>query len=558
MSRPASIGRASALMGSGTAASRALGLLRSIALAAAIGATGQAADAFAVANKLPNILYQLLAGGALNAVLVPQVVRAYKRRAGQEYVDRLLTLGFAVLAGTTLLLTVAAPLLVLLYADPGNHDQVVLATTFAYWCIPQMFFYGVYGLLGQVLNARESFGPYMWAPVVNNVVAIAGCGLFIAMFGSSSGQAGGWSGAKVAVLAGSATLGIVAQALVLFPALTRAGVRFRLRWGVRGTGLGRAGSVAMWTFAGLGVGQLAFIVQSRIASAAPAEALARVHGVATAQATTGVAGNAAYDYAFLVFILPHSLVTVSLMTALFTRLSAQATDRDRAGVRDTLSTGLRALGLFTIPTTVVVSLLALPVVRLIIWHPRPGEVSAVAGVTVAMMLGLPVLGIWSMCQRVYYAYEDARSMLSPQVVMAVVIVVGTLLGWLLAPPQWWVAVSALSVSLSYVVGTLMALRHVHWLIGGFDGARVLRLHLRATLAAAAALVVGAPLLLLLGAGAQMSLVGAAVRCVVVGGAMVAVYVLVLRAMRVPELEVLAGPVRAVLARFPGRRPGRPD
>jgi len=556
VSRPASIGRASALMGSGTAASRALGLLRSIALAAAIGATGQAADAFAVANKLPNILYQLLAGGALNAVLVPQVVRAYKRRAGQQYVDRLLTLGFTLLAVTTLLLTIAAPLLVLLYADAGNRDQMVLATTFAYWCIPQMFFYGVYGLLGQVLNARESFGPYMWAPVVNNIVAIAGCGLFIVMFGSSS-SADGWSGAKVAVLAGSATLGIVAQALVLFPALTRAGVHFRLRWGVRGTGLGRAGSVAMWTFAGLGVGQLAFIVQSRIASAAP-EAFARAHGLTTAQVTTGVAGNAAYDYAFLVFILPHSLVTVSLMTALFTRLSAQATDRDRVGVRDTLSTGLRALGLFTIPTTVIVGLLALPVVRLIIWHPHPGEIAAVGGVTVAMVLGLPVLGIWSMCQRVYYAYEDARSMLAPQVVMAVVIVVGTLLGWWLTPPQWWVAVSALAVSFSYVIGTFMALRHVHWLIGSFDGARVLRLHLRATLAAVAALVVGVPLLLLLGAGAQMSLVGALLRCVVVGGAMVTVYVLVLRAMHVPELEVLAGPVRSVLARFPGRRPGRPD
>ncbi|WP_263731858.1 murein biosynthesis integral membrane protein MurJ [Cellulomonas sp. SG140] len=556
MSRSPSIGRASALMGSGTAASRVLGLLRSIALAAAIGATGQAADAFAVANKLPNILYQLLAGGALNAVLVPQVVRAYKRRAGQQYVDRLLTLGFAVLAGTTLLLTIAAPLLVLLYADAGNREQMVLATTFAYWCIPQMFFYGVYGLLGQVLNARESFGPYMWAPVVNNIVAIAGCGLFIVMFGSSS-SAGGWSGAKVAVLAGSATLGIVAQALVLFPALTRAGVRFRLRWGVRGTGLGRAGSVAMWTFAGLGVGQLAFIVQSRIASAAP-EAFARAHGLTTVQATTAVAGNAAYDYAFLVFILPHSLVTVSLMTALFTRLSAQATDRDRLGVRDTLSTGLRALGLFTIPTTVIVGLLALPVVRLIIWHPHPGEIAAVGGVTVAMVLGLPVLGIWSMCQRVYYAYEDARSMLAPQIVMAVVIVVGTLLGWLLAPPQWWVAVSALAVSLSYVIGTLMALRHVHWLIGSFDGSRVLRLHLRATLASVAALVVGVPLLLLLGAGAQMSLVAALLKCVVVGGAMVTVYVLVLRAMHVPELEVLAGPVRSVLARFPGRRPGRPD
>src|SRR5690606_3676088 len=74
--------RGAALMASGTAVSRLLGFLRLMVLGVAIGATGQAADAFSVANKLPNVLFMLLAGGVLNAVLVPQVVRAYKRHAG--------------------------------------------------------------------------------------------------------------------------------------------------------------------------------------------------------------------------------------------------------------------------------------------------------------------------------------------------------------------------------------------------------------------------------------------------------------------------------------------
>ncbi len=150
--------RGAALMASGTAASRVLGLLRVMVLAAAIGGTGQAVDAFTVANNLPNILYLLLIGGVLNAILVPQVVRAYKRNAGQEYVDRLLTLGFVVLALVTLVLTLAAPLLVDLYSNFGNAAQDQLAVTFAFWCIPQLFFYGAYGLLGEVLNARGSFG----------------------------------------------------------------------------------------------------------------------------------------------------------------------------------------------------------------------------------------------------------------------------------------------------------------------------------------------------------------------------------------------------------------
>ncbi len=120
MSEPTTGGmrRGAAVMASGTAASRALGFLRAMVLATAIGGTGQAVDAFAVANKLPNILYMLLIGGVLNAILVPQVVRAYKRNAGQEYVDRLLTFGFAVLLGLTVVLTVAAPLLVNALLEP--------------------------------------------------------------------------------------------------------------------------------------------------------------------------------------------------------------------------------------------------------------------------------------------------------------------------------------------------------------------------------------------------------------------------------------------------------
>ena len=112
-------------------------------------------------------------------------------------------------------------------------------------------------------------------------------------------------------------------------------MHYRPRWGLRGSGLGRAGNVATWTLVGLAVGQLGYIVVSRVASQAPGAA-AGARAVACA-APGAVAGNAAYDYAFLIFMLPHSLVTVSLATALFTRLSGQAHDADVDGVRATLS-----------------------------------------------------------------------------------------------------------------------------------------------------------------------------------------------------------------------------
>jgi len=470
--------RGAALMASGTAVSRLLGLLRAVVLVAAIGATGQAADAFAVANKLPNVLYMLLVGGVLNAVLVPQVVRAYKRQVGQEYVDRLLTFGFTVLAGVSLVLTVAAPLLVALYTSPGNAPQRDLAVTFAYWCIPQVFFYGAYALLGQVLNARHSFGPYMWAPVVNNVVSIVGFVVFIVAFDSVPGsgltRAAQWHGGHVALLAGSATLGVIAQATILFPALRRAGVRYQPRWGLRDSGLGRAGAVATWTLVGLGVGQLGYVVVSRVASEAPeaARAAARAAG----EGLRAVAGNAAYDSAFLIFMLPHSLVTVSLATALFTRLAERAHDRDTDGVRASLSSGVRIVGVFTVLATAVIAVLAEPVTRLVMPTERPATVSAVASVVVAMILGLPAFGAWSMAQRVYYAYEDTRGMVPVQAVMAAVVVAGTMLSRAVLPASRWVVGIGVAMSVSYVVGAVVAMRSLGRRLDGADGPRIVALH----------------------------------------------------------------------------------
>jgi len=540
--------RGAALMASGTAVSRLLGLLRAMVLFAAIGATGQAADAFAVANKLPNVMYMLLVGGVLNAVLVPQVVRAYKTHAGQEYVDRLLTFGFVVLGGLTLVLTFAAPLLVQLYARAASQAQMDLALTFAYWCVPQIFFYGVYALLGQVLNARHSFGPYMWAPVVNNVVSIAGFGAFIVAFGSATGSglthATAWGTTQVVLLAGSATLGVAAQALVLFPALRAAGVRYRPRWGLRGTGLGRAGTVATWTLVGLGVGQLGYVIVSRVISAAPG---------AAAQAAD-IPSNAAYDVAFTIFMLPHSLVTVSLATALFTRLAEQAHDGATRAVRASLSYGLRVVGVFTVFAAVVVAVLAVPVTRLILPTANAATTRGVAIVVITMIVGLPAFGAWSMCQRVYFAYEDTRAMVPVQVVMAAVVVVGALVTQLVLPARLVVAGIGAGMSLSYLVGAVVALRHLHQRLHGVDGGRVLRMHLRALIAAVVAGGVGLAVYLVAAWVLPIGFVTALLECALVGTVMLVVYLGMLRVLRVRELDDLLRPMLPRLAAIGPLRP----
>src|SRR5665647_2981818 len=293
------LGRNAAVMAAGTAASRVLGVVRSSLLVAVIATNSFPGNSFNLANTLPNVIYMLIAGGVLNAVLVPQVVRAYRSAQG---------------------------------------DIRTLATLFAFWCIPQVFFYGVYTLLGQVLNARGNFGPYMWAPVFNNIVAIAGLLAFLSAFGkyTEGGPAddlAAWDSGRVTLLAGSATLGVVVQALVLLIPLYRSGFRYRPRWDWRGAGLGTAGRVAGWAFAALVVGQVAIYIVYRVSVGAA--------NITAAGGAADVAANNAYSNAFMIFMLPHSLVTVSLLTALFTRLSDHAAARDTGAVRTDFSYGLR-------------------------------------------------------------------------------------------------------------------------------------------------------------------------------------------------------------------------
>ncbi|QZN85660.1 murein biosynthesis integral membrane protein MurJ [Cellulomonas sp. C5510] len=527
------LGRSSLIMASGTAASRVLGFVNTALLGWAIGLTGSVANAFSVANKLPNTLYLLIAGGVLNAVLVPQVVRAYRRPDGQHYVDRLLTVGIVGLGGLTVVLTAAAPLWVLLYSEFPDPRVTAVATTMAFWCIPQVFFYGLYSLLGQVLNARGSFGPYMWAPVVNNIVFIAGLLVLVRTYGpvDEHTPVGEWTGAQTAVLGGAATVGIVAQALVLLVPLYRSGFRYRPRWGLRGSGLGSAGRVASWTFLGLLIGQVGVWRISVVASSVTGE---------------GLAGNAVYDRAFLLFMLPHSLVTVTLATALFTRLSGRAAAGDAAGVRADLSLGLRTVGVFTVLATTGIAVLAFPLVRAMFPTQTDTAVHSLAVVVVVLLLGLVPFGIWSLCQRVYYAYEDARGMIPVQVVMAAVVVGGTELGRALLADRYWVAAACASMALSYLVGAAAALVSVRRRLGGLDGRRVLVLHLKA--GAGAVLAAAAGLGLLAALGPVQTFRDAVVACVAGAVLITAVYVGTLALLRVGELGVLLRPVLRVVRR----------
>ena len=439
-SRP-SILRASALMASGTMVSRLLGFVRSAMLLAAIGAaSGGVSAAFQTANTLPNTVFNLLASGVFDAVLVPQIVGALKRKHdGETYVNRLLTLAGTLLFVVTVVAMVAAPLLVIITAAGYDSEIRNLAILFALLCLPQLFFYGLYNLLGELLNARGIFGPYMWAPVVNNVVGIAGLGAFLAIWGSTDGRidVGDLSSPQFWLLAGSATLGVITQALILLIPMRRAGIRFRPDFHFRGTSFGSASKVAGWTFATLGVSQVGVLSTNNIAALADAYAKDNAGEMV-------IAGINAYSTAFMIFMVPQSLITVSLATAIFTRMAEAVADGNDRGVAHNYALGVRTITSLTLLAAAILMAASVPMMQMVLYSTANQQVvMAYALVLASLMPGVASTGMVLMSQRVFFAYEDVKPVflmgIGPTVLQALV-------GWgmyFTTGASWWVVGAAL-------------------------------------------------------------------------------------------------------------------
>lgn len=533
------LARASGVMAAGTLLSRVTGLARDIVLTAALG-LGVFADTFQVANTVPNILYILVVGGALNAVFLPQLVRHSKQDAdgGDAYAQRLLTLVALVLAVLSLLAVLAAPLLVGLYATGRwAAADTSAAVAFARYCLPQILCYGLFTMLSQVLNARGHFAAPAFAPVLNNVVAIGtGLAFIVATRDVDPVTSAAVSGGEVALLGIGTTLGIAVQALCLLPVLRRTGFRWRLRLDVRSAGLGRAGDLAVWTILYVLVSQVGYALIVRLATEA---------AVLTSGDAGGEAGYATYSKAHLVFLLAHSVITVSVVTAAFPGLSAAASDGELGRVRDLLSSAVRLLGVAIVPAAVLLAVLG-PVVGITLFGVgRAGADSArLLGVTVAVFApGLVPYCLFYALNRGFYALEDTRTPLLGNVAVQAVFVATGYLLFDLAPDRWRVPALAAAHGLGYVAGCAVSVLALRRRLPGLDGARITRSYLRLLLASlVGALVAGA---VLAGAGALLPgpWPAAAAAAVGGGGAGLLVALVTARRLRVTEVSELVGALR---------------
>ncbi len=530
----------SAVMAVGSLVSRLTGFLRTAAIAAALGA-GFLGDAYTTAQFFPAMIYELLLGGILASVVVPVLVRRRKADAdlGEAYTQRLLTLAVLALGAATLLTVAAAPWLTLLYAGSDKPEAYGdMLTALSRLMLPIMFFSGLSALFSGILNTRGHFAAPMWTPILNNVIVIGVAGLYLVLFGARRDAALDVGTAQIALLGGGTLLGIVVQTLGLWPALRRVGHRWRWRFDFRALGLRELGRLGGWVFCYVAVSQVGVFVVLRLLN--------------EANRAGDVAGPLVYNNVYLLMMMAHGIVAVSIITALMPRMSAAAADGRHADVAADLARGTRITTAVLAPIAVCYAVLAQPIAVVLFERGAftRDDSLATAPVLVVAALALVPFAVSQLFTFAFYALTDARSAALINVpVVALRIGVQVAVFVLLARSLTAAGMMA-GNALSYLLALLLSAWLLHSRIGRIGLGEIAASFIRVLLAAGAATLAGLFVVdLVLGGGAGEAgrlrhlgalVVGGTTVCGVYGGAALL--------LRVREITQVVAMVRRKLGR----------
>lgn len=513
-------------------ASRITGFLRTAAIAAALGVVGNGvADAYNLANMLPNMVYELLIGGVLSSVLIPLLVRAQETDddQGTAYTHRLLSVATVALGVATLIAAAGAPVLTWMLVQSGPQRD--LATIWATILLPEIFFYGIGALFTAVLNARHVYAAPAWAPVLNNVIILLTVALYLLLPGPATLTPSSITNTQVLVLGIGTTLGIVVQALVLLPALRKIGFRWAWRFSApagstsAARGFSQERHLVGWVLGYVAVSQIGLLVISRVALA-----------------NDGLTTFASAD---LLFQVPYGILGVSLLTALMPRLSRSAARGDFVGVLADLSLGARLSALALLPVTAGLMVLG-PSLGTVIFNygQTPlGDARHVGIVLALASFGLFPFAIVMLQLRVFYAMHDARTPTLINLGMVAVKVLLVLSAAAVLDGRHVVEALSVATSASYVVGAILG----HFLLERRLGALGLGAAVPTVLKIAAASLIGALVAVLIAVGvsdiAGQGRLGAFATVLLgstIGGA---VLVGILWRMRLEEVQEILGALR---------------
>ncbi|WP_433330949.1 murein biosynthesis integral membrane protein MurJ [Spirillospora sp. CA-294931] len=530
-------------MAIGTLASRITGFLRTAMLVAALG-TGALADAYNTANTVPFIVYDLLLGGILTAVVVPLIVRAREENPeyGAKYEQRLFTLAVLGLAAMTAAAVALGPVFISIYGDAMDGDQRDLAVLFARLFAVQIFFLGVSAFAGAILNTRKRFGAPMWAPVLNNIVICCTAAAFIVV---STGRVGpeNITDGQIMLLAGGTIGGMALQTLALWPSLRGSGFRWRPRLDFRKGELGRIGSMAIWSLSYVVITQVGFAVTTRLANAA---------GVMGREEDLGDVGYTPYFNAYQLFQLPYAIIGVSVITALLPRMSEHAAGGRLQEVRDDFSNGLRLCTVIILPAAGLMALLGQDIAVVLFAHGQTSVDNAqvIAQVLQLFAIALVPFAAYQLMLRVFYAMQDTRTPTFISVGVVATNVAMAVTAYKILPTDKIIVGIAGGFALAQTVGAALGWMVLRRRLGGMDGRRVFTTYLKLAVALwpliGFAYATHAILDAWIGAGTLSGLLSLAVGSA--GGGLL--YLLFAKLLRVGEVQSM---ISMVAGRLPGGR-----
>ncbi len=434
-----SLAAAASIVAAGFLVSRLLGLVRTVAIAHQYG-TSPNLDAYFVAFRLPDLIFQLLAGATLGSAFIPTFARVLGDR-GEREAWRLASSVMNLVFAATLVLAVVgllvAPLIVPATApglgdETGQHAELTgLAVDLTRVMMISPVLFAVSGMFMGILNARHHFlGPAL-APIFYNLAIIVG-----ALVSDS-----------VRVLAFAVVAGAALHLLVQVPALRLVGMRWSPVWDWKDRAVREVGRLMGPRVIGLGAYHLNFIIATFFAS------------------TVGAGAISAVNYAWLVVMMPLGLFGMAISTAAFPRMAEQAA-RDEADLRDTVSSALRLILYLTVPASVGLMVLAAPATAFLL---QSGAFSAassdlVVGAMVFYALALFAHAGIEILSRGFYALSDTRT---PVGFAVLSMAVNLVLSPALVLP-FGVEGLALSLSIAAVVEFALLARALAARLHGFD------------------------------------------------------------------------------------------
>ncbi|MEU8259690.1 murein biosynthesis integral membrane protein MurJ [Micromonospora sp. NPDC048999] len=531
----------SMVMAVGSLVSRGTGFIRTLMIGATLGNT--VGNVYTTAQFLPNQVYEFLLGGVLTSVLIPVLVRRRKidPDRGEAYAQRLLTLAVLTLAAAALLAVVSAPVLTAIYAGGEDAAYKGLVNNLSYLMLPMLFFTGVSALIAAVLNTRGHFAAPMWAPILNNLVVIGVLGLYIGVYGAKALKPGEMTPGRILLVGGGTLLGVAVQAAGLLPALRRVGFRWKWRFDFRELGLGELARLGAWMFCYVGVNQLGlFVVVNLLTRAAGADSKGETK-----------AGLLIYNNVFLLLMMAHGIIAVSIITALMPRMSAAAGEGRFRDVTADLSRGTRMVTAVLAPVAVCYAVLAGPISVVLFRHGAFTGNNAVATSTVLLVAaaGLVPFAISQLFTFAFYALPDTKTpalVNIPVVALRVLLQIGLFLGF---SATFAAAGMMLGNAISYVAAAVISAILLRPRVGRIGLGEIMRTMGRVLAAALGAALVGLLVVNLLpGDPADLGWLAAAVRLLVGGAVIGATYLGLAMVLRIGEITEVVGMVRRRLGR----------